>query len=236
MTSERPRAKREIRTLTGPFEKRVLPKMARALPPWVTPDHLTMLGLVAAVLIAVGYYLTQISPWWMVLVNASLIVHWYADSLDGTLARVRKIERERYGYFIDHICDAMTALLVCLGLGASPYMHLQVGLMIVIGYLMMNIYAHVAAYAEGRFKLSYGRFGPTEVRMVLFVLNIVVVFWNPPLYVVLGLPFRVLDFLGVAVMAVLLTVFTVCSIRDAKELDRRDRAAWAEVGTDGQQP
>jgi len=228
MTSEQPKAKREIRTLTGPLERAILPKMARALPAWVTPDHLTLLGLVAAVMIAVGYYLTRLSTWWMVLVNASIVLHWYADSLDGTLARVRKIERERYGYFVDHICDAMTAVLVCLGLGASLYMDLRVGLLLVIGYLMMNIYVHVAVYAKGEFKLSYGRFGPTEVRIALFAVNIVVPFWNPRVYVVLGCPCRVLDLVGLAITAVFLTVFTACSMRDARELDRRDRAARAE--------
>lgn len=234
MTGKQIKATREINTLTGPLEMRILPKMARALPRWVTPDHLTVLGMVAAVLIAVGYYLTHLSAWWMALVNAALIVHWYADSLDGTLARVRKIERERYGYFVDHICDAMTALLVCLGLGASPYMDLRVGLLLVIGYLMMNIYAHVATYAKGKFKLSYGRLGPTEVRMVLFAVNIVVPFWNPVVHVVLGCPFRAFDLAGMAVVAILLTIFTVCSVRDAKELDRLDRGARGVGGGDGQ--
>jgi len=218
------KAERVIDTLTGPTERRILPRMAQALPGWVTPDHLTVLGLVAAVLIGAGYVLTRFSPWWMVLVNLALIVHWYADSLDGTLARVRKIERERYGYFVDHICDAVTAFVACLGLGASPYMDLRVGLFLVIAYFMMNIYVHTATYAKGRFKLSYGKLGPTEVRIVMFIVNIIVPFWNPKLCFVYGVPVRALDVAGVAVGTIFLLIFTVCSIRDARELDRLDRA------------
>jgi len=207
--------------------------MAAALPRRVTPDHLTLLGMVAAVLIVAGYCLTNLSPWWMVLANAGLVAHWWADSLDGTLARVRRIERERYGYFVDHICDALSALLICTGLGLSPYMDFRVAQLLVVGYLMMNIYVHVATYAEGRFKLSYGRFGPTEVRLALFAVNVVVPFWNPPVHTLLGVPLRALDLAGLAVTGILLAVFLVCSMRDARELDRRDRAARVGGGPDG---
>ena len=224
MDNGKKKAKRVIDTLTGPAERKILPKMAATLPVWVTPDHLTLLGLVAAVLIAAGYVLTRLSPWWMVLVNFALILHWYADSLDGTLARVRNIERERYGYFVDHICDAVAAFLACLGLGASAYMDLRVGLFLVIGYFMMNIYVYTATYAKGEFKLSYGKLGPTEVRIILFIVNIIVPFWNPVVCSVYGDPIRALDIAGIAAGIVFMVVFTVCSIRDAKELDRLERA------------
>ena len=223
MRNDGTKAKRVIDTLTGPLEQRILPPMAAALPSWVKPDHLTGLGLLAAGLMAAGYLLTHLSPWWMVLVNGALVIHWYADSLDGTLARVRGCERERYGYFVDHICDAVTTFLVCLGMGASPYMDLRVGLFLGACYCMMNIYVHTAAYAKGEFKISYGKFGPTEVRMVIFAANLVVVFWNPVLFHVYHAPFRALDLAGTAVGCVLLAVFTVSTIRDAIELDRLDR-------------
>lgn len=223
MPNDTIKAKRVIDTLTGPMERCILPRMAAALPAWVTPDHLTGLGLLAAGLIAVGYLLTHRSPGWMVLVNGALVLHWYADSLDGTLARVRKCERERYGYFVDHICDAVTTFLVCLGMGASPYMDLRVGLFLAACYFMMNIYVHTATYAKGEFKLSYGKFGPTEVRMIIFIANVVVVFWNPVLFRVYGAPFRALDLAGTAVGIVFLAIFTVSSFKDARELDRLDR-------------
>lgn len=225
MANREKKAKRVIDTLTGPFEKRYLPKMAAALPQWVTPDLLTLLGLVAAVLIAVGYVLTHLSPWWLALVNFALVLHWYADSQDGTLARVRKIERERYGYFVDHVCDAVTAFLACLGLGASPYMDMRVAMFVAIGFFMMNIYVHAATYAKGEFKISFGKLGPTEVRILVFIINLIVPFWNPVLCSFRGAPVRALDMGGIAVGIIFLVIFTVCSARDAKQLDSLDRAA-----------
>ena len=223
METDKKKAKRVIDTLTGPIEMRILPKMAASLPGWVMPDHLTFLGIIAALLIAGGYLLTHFSPWWIVLVNGALILHWYADSLDGTLARVRKIERERYGYFVDHICDAVTTFLLCLGFGASPFMDLRVGMFLAIGYFMMNIYVHTATYAKGEFKISYGKLGPTEVRMVIFIVNIIIVFWNPVVYHIYEAPIRALDLAGITAGIILLIIFTVCSIRDAIVLDKLDR-------------
>jgi phosphatidylglycerophosphate synthase len=220
------KAKRVIDTLTGPFEMRVLPRMAAALPGWVTPDHLTLLGIIAALLIGAGYLLTHLSMYWILLVNAALVLHWYADSLDGTLARVRKIERERYGYFVDHICDAVTTFIACLGFGASPFMDLRVGMFLAIGYFMMNIYVHTATYAKGEFKISYGKLGPTEVRIVVFIVNIIIIFWNPVVYHVYGDPLRALDVAGIAAGIIFLAIFAVCSIRDAVSLDKLDRARW----------
>jgi len=143
---EEKKAKRVIDTITGPWERRNLPKMARALPSWVKPDHLTVLGIVAGFIIAAGYILTWQSRWWLLLANLGLLIHWYADSLDGTLARVRRVEREQYGYFVDHICDAFTTVIVTIGLGLSPLMKLETALFLTIGYLLLNIYANTCSY------------------------------------------------------------------------------------------
>ena len=227
MTDEK-KARRVIQTLTGPWEKRNLPRMAAALPDWINSDHLTFLGIVAAVVIAAGYIFTSWSPWWLWLTNAGLIVHWYADSLDGTLARVRHREREKYGYFVDHICDAWTTLVLCLGLGMSPLMDMRVALLLAIGYFLLNIYVHVMAYTQEVFRISYGRFGPTEVRIFIFSANIVLIFWNPTVTYYGGDPVTVLDLAGLSLAAVFMTIFIVSSIRDAIKLDKLDRANWQD--------
>ncbi len=217
------KAKRVIDTFTGPWERRNLPKLAAALPAWVNPDHLTLLGIVAAFVIAAGYILVRFSRAWLILSNLGLVLHWFADSLDGTLARVRHIERERYGYFVDHICDAWTVLVVCVSLGASPLMDMRVALFVAVGYFLMNIYVHIAAYSEGVFRLSYARMGPTEIRMLLFAVNIVLIFWNPVVTHLRGAPLRALDIGGLAVAAGFIVIFVVSSIKDAIKLDRLDR-------------
>jgi archaetidylinositol phosphate synthase len=220
------KAERVIETLTGPWEKRILPRMATALPEWVNPDHLTLLGILSSLAIGAGYALTRISIWWLWLCNFGLIVHWYADSLDGTLARVRHREREKYGYFVDHICDAWATLILCLGLGASQLMDMRAALLLAVGYFLLNIHVHIMAYTQGVFRISFGRFGPTEVRIFIFAVNIILIYWNPQVATCGGDPVTALDVGGLALAAVFIIIFVVSSIRNSIELDRLDRAKW----------
>jgi len=225
------KAERVIQTITGPWEKRVLPRMARALPAWVNSDHLTVLGIAAGFIIFAGFLLVRSSRWWIMLSNAGFVLHWWADSLDGTLARVRHRERERFGYFVDHICDAFTVALISIGLALSSIVHLGVGLSVALGYLLMNVYAHVEAYVDHVFRISYGRLGPTEMRVVYMAVTTVGAFWNPVVFKAFGYRFTVADVLAFAAGAGLMTVFIVLSIRTAIRLDRLDRAEWTEPGS-----
>ena len=221
---ENHQAKRIIKTLTGPWEMRHLPKMAAALPRWITPDHLTILGILAAMVIGLGYTLTRYSPAWLWLSNFGLFLHWYADSLDGTLARVRHIEREKYGYFVDHITDAFSVFIICLGLGASPLMDLRVAMLLAVGYLLLNIYAHVAAYTRDLFILSYAKIGPTEVRIFIFFANLVLMFWNPVVGKIFNVSLAAVDLAGLVLTVIFISLFIILGIKDAIKLDRLDRA------------
>ena len=220
---EEKKAKRVIDTITGPWERRNLPKMARALPSWVKPDHLTVLGIVAGFIIAAGYILTWQSRWWLLLANLGLLIHWYADSLDGTLARVRRVEREQYGYFVDHICDAFTTVVVTIGLGLSPLMKLETALFLTIGYLLLNIYAHVGSYTEGIFRISFNKIGPTEVRIILALINFLLMFFNPVIHLTPTLTLSMADAGGIIISIILGVAFIVFSIKDAIRLDRLSR-------------
>ncbi len=218
------KAKRIIDTWTGPWEKRNLPKMAAALPAWVSSDHLTVLGIIAALIICAGYILTWNSRWWLMLANFGFVLHWWADSLDGTLARVRHKEREQYGYFVDHICDAFSTTVICITFGFSPLMRLEVALFLTIGYLLLNIYAHVGAYSEGIFRLSYAKVGPTEIRILLVIVNTILIFWNPDILVINDTLWTLVDVVGTIVAGVFMIIFIIVSIKDAIKLDRLDRA------------
>src|SRR5438128_294503 len=146
-------------------EQRLLEAIARRLPRAVHPDHLTALALASAVAFAVSAATGHL---WTAA--ALLVVHWLGDSLDGTLARVRKTERPRYGYYLDHLADAVATALVGLGLGLSAHMHLAAGLVLVVAYLALSINAYLETQALGRFSLGYGRLGPTEARLALIAL------------------------------------------------------------------
>jgi archaetidylinositol phosphate synthase len=152
-------------------EARVLEWIARRLPAWIKPDHLTALGVLAALGIAAAYVLSNGNETWLWAASGLLVIHWLGDSLDGTLARVRKSERPRYGYYLDHLVDAFATAAIGIGLGLSPHMLLAVGLAIVVAYLILSINTYLETHAFGVFTLGYGRFGPTEARLMLIALN-----------------------------------------------------------------
>ncbi len=161
--------------LTADVEKRVLESMAHRLPGWVHSDHLTVLGVIAALGTGAGYALSVLSPHWLWLASAMLVANWYGDSLDGTLARVRHAQRPRYGYYLDHAVDAFTTLVVGLGVGLSPFVSLYMGLAIVIVYLLMSINVYLESKVYSEFKMDYGVVGPTEARILLIVLNTIAI-------------------------------------------------------------
>jgi phosphatidylglycerophosphate synthase len=142
------------------------------MPPWVTPDRLTATGMVGAVAIFVGYAASGYSVAWLSLALVGYVIQWFGDSMDGSLARFRRIERPSYGYFIDHSCDGIATLLVLAGIGLSPFVRLDVALIALAGYLLLSIHAFLSARVLGEFKLSYLSAGPTELRLFLIGLTI----------------------------------------------------------------
>jgi phosphatidylglycerophosphate synthase len=207
------------------FERWALPRLAARLPGWVVPDHLTVLGLLASTAIGAAYALSNRSEAWLWLVNAALVVNWFGDSLDGTLARYRRIERPRYGYYLDHLTDAYSTLAIGLGLGFSPYMLLAVGLAIVIAYLLLSINVYLETHVFEEFSFSYGNLGPTEVRVLLIVLNIVALSIGPLPFSVLGVGATVFDVFGLAAAFAMIAMLLVRAARNLRGLARLEPPA-----------
>ncbi len=168
---------RQRAAITAGVEKRVLRAMAERLPGPIHSDHLTLIGVIAAIGVAVGYALSGRSPHWLWLSSLMLVVNWWGDSLDGTLARVRNAQRPRYGYYIDHAVDAFTTAVIGIGIGLSPFVSLPVGLAVVILYLMMSINVYLESTVYGVFKMDYGLVGPTEARILLILGNTLLVWF-----------------------------------------------------------
>jgi archaetidylinositol phosphate synthase len=164
-------AKREMTFLLAEPERRLLRWIAARLPASWTPDQLTALGMLGAICVGGGYALSARQPGWLWLANAGLFLNWVGDSLDGTLARVRKIERPKYGYYIDHMVDAINTTMIGVGIGLSPYVDLPLAMLLVIIYLALSINIYLESSVFGLFEISYGIFGPTEVRILLFLAN-----------------------------------------------------------------
>lgn len=142
------------------------------MPPWVTPDRLTSLGMVGAFMIFLGYVASGLGPSWLLLAIVGYVVQWFGDSMDGSIARYRHIERPSYGYFIDHSCDGLATLLILAGIGLSPFVTMDVALVALAGYLLLSIHAYLSARVLGEFKLSYLAAGPTELRLMLIALTV----------------------------------------------------------------
>jgi archaetidylinositol phosphate synthase len=211
---------REKKFLLAVPEARVLEWIARRLPGWVKPDHLTALGVVASIAIATAYVLSNGDKLWLWAASALLVVHWLGDSLDGTLARVRKSERPRYGYYLDHLVDAFATAAIGIGLGLSPHMLLAVGLTIVVAYLILSINTYLETHAFGVFTLGYGRFGPTEARLMLIAVNTLLV---------LGIVGNgLLDVLGIGLAIAMIAALIGRAGRNLRRLAELEPASSAE--------
>jgi phosphatidylglycerophosphate synthase len=148
--------------------------LARRLPAWVLPDHLTALGLAGALLTAAGFVLSRGSLSWLWLANLGLILNWAGDSLDGTLARLRHIERPRYGFLVDHSTDLFCQVITFLSLGSSPLTHFAIACLGLIAFLMAFVFSLIHAHAHGTMRVTYFYFGPTEIRALLLGGNLLV--------------------------------------------------------------
>ncbi|HEX4997021.1 MAG TPA: CDP-alcohol phosphatidyltransferase family protein [Terriglobia bacterium] len=165
-------AARIQQSILSPLEKRTLRWFAERMPAWINSDHLTLLGFVGMILTGVSFYLSRWNPWMLLVAIVCLTINWFGDSLDGTLARYRQRQRPRYGFYVDHIVDAFGAVCLFGGIGLSGYMSASVAALLLIAYFLLCIEIYLAAYALGVFRLSFGLFGPTELRVLLAIGNV----------------------------------------------------------------
>lgn len=166
-------------SLLAAGERDLLRYLCQRMPNWVTPDGLTAVGVAGAVLTAIGYVAANFSPAFLFLASFGIIVNWFGDSLDGSLARFRRVERPRYGFFLDHSMDALSNLIISVGLGLSPYVEMGAALFTLVGYLLLGLSVFLYSHVSGNFRLSFLGFGPTELRIVMVVFNFVIFLMGP---------------------------------------------------------
>lgn len=165
-------ARRVNRSLTAAAEKRALEWIARRAPRWVTSDQLTILGLAAQIGAGICYAMARQYPYALLLVCLCLALNWLGDSLDGTLARVRRQQRPRYGFYVDHMVDIFGATALMCGLGFSGFLHWQTAIAMLIAFLLLSSESYLATYTLNCFEMSQGLFGPTEIRILLIIGNL----------------------------------------------------------------
>lgn len=214
-------AHRDLRSLTAESEKRLLRRLAAHLPVSVSSDHLTGLGFAAMLAAGVAYALSGTNFAWLHAVNLLLLVNWFGDSLDGTVARYRNRQRPRYGFYVDHMVDMLGFLALLTGLALSGHMSVEVAVGLVVAYYLLSIHVYLATYTLGVFHLAYGGVGGTELRILLAGANLALFVW-PTLHVA-GWEIRLFDACGslaiAGLVATLLTA-TLTSVRQLYEMER----------------
>ena len=202
-------------------ERRLLTWLCGRMPPWVTPDLLTTIGMVGAAMIFLGYAVSAEHPAWLWLAILGYFVQWFGDSMDGSLARFRKIERPSYGYFIDHSCDGFATLFIMAGMGLSPYVRFDIALIALVGYLLMAIHAFLLAKVVNQLRLSYVAFGPTELRLVLIAVTVAMMILGsgPGMFGAIS----GFDLLVGAAGALLIGLFVVETLTTARKLAKAEK-------------
>jgi archaetidylinositol phosphate synthase len=202
-------------------EKKTLAWLAERTPPWINSDHLTLLGFVSQCMAGVCYALARWNRYALLLGIVFLALNWLGDSLDGTLARVRNCQRPRYGFYVDHIADTFAAFFLMAGLALSGYIHPAIAFGMLIAFLMLSIEAYLTSYTLGQFQLSYWKFGPTEIRLLLAAGNLALLRW--PSATVAGTQLRLLDVGGVIGIAGMTLMLIVSAIRHTQQLYREEK-------------
>jgi archaetidylinositol phosphate synthase len=215
-------ARRELHGVTAGLERDVLRWLADRTPPGVGPDHLTMLGASGMGLAGAAYAASGRWPWLLLVVNLGLAVNWLGDSLDGTLARYRRDTRPRYGHYVDHVVDALGAVALFAGHGASGWISPPVALGLLVVYLLFLVHMGYAAQTTGRFTMSYSGVGGTELRLGLATINTVVLV--RPTIALGAAQVLVLDLLGSIALVGMAFLLIRAVSSTALELDRADRA------------
>jgi archaetidylinositol phosphate synthase len=213
--------RRELASVTANQEKKILLWLAARMPARVSSDHLTLLGLLAMVLAGGAYALSRRDPAWLHAVNVLLFVNWFGDSLDGTLARFRNRARPRYGFYIDHLVDAVGVLFLLGGLARSGFMSPPVAVALLLAYYLLSINIYLATHTLGVFRIAYGRVGGTELRILLAGGNLALL--AMPRLSWAGTSVLLYDVCGVAMTLAITATLAVSVARNTRELLRLER-------------
>ena len=213
-------ARRVNRSLTAGLEKRALMWMAERAPRWVTSDQLTALGLIAQIGAGGFYVLSAYNQYGLLGVIACIVLNWFGDSMDGTLARVRNQQRPRYGFYVDHMVDILGATALMCGLGLSGFVHWPVAIAMLVAFLLLSAESYLATYTLSRFEMSQGVFGPTEIRILLIIGNLALL--RSPYATLFGHRYLLFDVGGVIATAAMAAMALMITVRHTAELYRQE--------------
>lgn len=213
-------AKRIQESFLARVEKKTLLWLAQRTPSWINSDHLTLLGLLSMAGAGAAYWWSRTSRLGLILVVVCLALNWLGDSLDGTLARFRGHSRPRYGFYVDHVVDAFSALFLLGGLALSGSISPGIALGLLVAYLLLSIEIYLATYALGEFKISYFKMGPSELRIVLSIGTLVLL--KKSVVHLLGRSYRLLDVAGTLGISGMMLVLVISAVQHTIRLYRQE--------------
>jgi phosphatidylglycerophosphate synthase len=216
-------AHRVNQALTASAEKRALQWMAYRAPRWVSSDKLTVLGLTAQIGAGVGYALSRYNRYVLLLVILCVVLNWFGDSMDGTLARVRCQQRPRYGFYVDHMVDIFGSVALMCGLGFSGFVHWQTAIAMLIAFLLLSSESYLATYTLSHFQLSQGIFGPTEIRILLILGSLALL--RSPYSTVFGHRMLLFDLGGTIAAVCMFATAILLTVRHTAQLYREEPLA-----------
>lgn len=209
-------------SLTGRMERALLQRLCVRMPRWVTSDHLTALGLAGAALAFFGYWQSHQGSGYLWLACIGIVLNWFGDSLDGTLARHRQHERPRYGFFLDHMTDTVAMALIALGVGCSPYGAMTSAMAVLLGYYVMVILTMVTSKATGVFTISFSGIGPTEIRLFIIACTIGAMSFSTPVFAWRGTSFTLYDGIMIGLTILLILTCAIEAVKTARMLAKQD--------------
>jgi archaetidylinositol phosphate synthase len=209
---------RQHNSVLAAAEKRALIWIASRLPRWINSDHLSALGLAAMAGAGGSFVLAGTDP----VAGASLVVlclllNWFGDSLDGTVARVRNQQRPRYGYYLDHVIDLTGTALLFAGLALSGYMSPMIATLVVAAFFLVSAETYLATHARGVFNMAFIGVGPTELRILMAAGAMALI--NTPTVDPFGMgPVRLWDLGGIIGALGMAMTFVITSARNVRAL------------------
>jgi phosphatidylglycerophosphate synthase len=212
--------------ITAKAEERAKEIICPRIPKWIGPDHLTFIGIIGIVIVSIGFVLGYLNRYYLGLVPLGLIINWFGDSFDGSIARYRKRTRPNYGYYIDKIVDAVVMIVFGLGLGLSGFVKIEVAILMTAIYLAMMINVDLLVYVKGEAKNSFGWFGPTEIRIIGIIIAVVMFFMPVKSYDIYGYLVTQYDIV-VLVLSVLMFLILISEIvKNGIRLNKEDTKDW----------
>jgi archaetidylinositol phosphate synthase len=208
-------------SFTAAAERRALKWMAERAPNWVTSDHLTLLGLFSQVAAGFFFVAARYDRLGLIGVIVCIVLNWFGDSMDGTLARVRNQQRPRYGFYVDHMVDIFGATALMCGLGFSGFVHWPVAIAMLVAFLLLSAESYLASYTLSCFQMSQGLFGPTEIRILLILGTAALL--RSEYATILGHRFLLFDVGGAIAASIMLGMAVVTAVQHTVELYRQER-------------